>query len=97
MKCAVLEFRRERVTWPVDADSDDILEALADLRADLQCIEKAINAVESLAMARMGEDLRPERKPASRKKRAVASSRKRKARIVTFRRLPPPSSSEMAL
>ena len=89
MKSAVLEFRRDRVTeQQADADSVDILQTLADLRADLQIIEKAINAVELLAAARMEFDTGGVRKSVSRKKRTNASTAKRNGRVLAFPHLP---------
>ena len=89
MKSAVLEFRRDPIgEQPGDADSIDILETLADLCTDLQCIEKAINAIELLAVARLGLDVGEVRKSVSRKKKAKASTAKRKGRVLPFRRWP---------
>ena len=87
MKSAVLEFRRDRVSeQQADADSIDILQTLADLHTDLQCIEKAINAVERLAVSQLGLDTRGVQKSLSRKKRAKASTAKRQGRVITFHR-----------
>jgi hypothetical protein len=89
MKSAVLEFRRDRVSvQQVDPVSIDILQTLADLRADLQCIEKAIHAVELLAATRLGLDTGGVSNSVSRKKRARASAAKRKGGVVAFPRLP---------
>jgi hypothetical protein len=88
MKSAVLEFQRGRVKrQQADADSIDILQTLADLREDLQCIQKVINAVERIATAQMGEDTQEVRKAASRKKRPNTSTAKRKGGVVVLPRL----------
>jgi len=89
MKRAVLEFQRGRVKRQhADADSIDILKTLADLREDLQCIERVINAIERLPDARMGEATRRVRKSAPRKKRTNSSTAKRKGGLVVLGRSP---------
>jgi len=81
MKTAVLKFERSRVERrQFDPDSIDILQTLDDLRADLQCIEKVIDAIERLAAVRMEEGAMVE---APRRKRA--NSKRRGLRLV-----PPP-------
>ena len=75
MKTAVLKFERGRVKSPQpDPDSIDILQTLEDLREDLQCIEKVINAVERLAAVRMEEGViakAPRRKRANSKRQGL--------------------------
>jgi hypothetical protein len=65
MKRAVLEFPRPKGG---EGASIDILKTLADLRSDLQCIERAIAAVERIAFARLGENAREAPKSVSRRK-----------------------------
>jgi len=90
VKSAVLEFQRDRVKGPeaetAGAASIDILQMLADLREDLQCIEKAITAVERLAIARMGEGAGESPKAVSRKKGAHGCAPKREGRVLVLRR-----------
>lgn len=71
MKNAVLEFQPDRVKRQrSDLDAIDILKELADLRTDLEYIEKAINAVERLAVDQLGEDMRGVRKKKARTSKA---------------------------
>jgi hypothetical protein len=65
MKRAVLAFPQ---TKDAEFACTDILKTLVGLRSDLQCIEKAIVALERVALARLGMDTPDARKSVSRKK-----------------------------
>lgn len=79
MKSAVLEFQRNRVEQqPSETASIEILETIAELRSALQGIERAIYAVERLAIAQFGGD---EAKPS---KKSKPSRSKRKGRVVSL-------------
>jgi hypothetical protein len=89
----VLEFQRDRVKQQQSgAASADILKTAVELRSALQCIEKAIQAVERLAIAQLGEDAWGPREsvPPQNKKKlrpnasANVSSVKRKGRVVAL-------------
>jgi hypothetical protein len=88
MKMAVLEFRQDRGKRKTQDDSVDILKTCAELRSHLESLEKAIVAVEQIALGQMVMDTRRKRKVVSRKKEESASTAQRKGRVVAFRRPP---------
>jgi hypothetical protein len=92
MKRAVLEFQQRSVkrqqATVTEFSHIDIPQTLADLRSDLQCIEKVIMAVERLAVAQMEEGSGGARKSVSRKKKVYASRAARKSRVVVLRHSP---------
>ncbi len=87
MKTAVLEFQRNRVRRQQSgAASLDIMKTIGELRSALQGIGKAIEAVERLAVAQLGEDAWEPRKSASRKR--LTPKAIRKGRVVALPHVP---------
>jgi hypothetical protein len=88
MKTAVLEFQRNRVKrQPPEAASVDVVKTIAELRSVLRCVEKAILAIEGLAVAQSEQDTPAQRKSAWSKKRR-SSIAKRNLRVIALPRLP---------
>jgi len=89
MRGVVLKFQRSPVNRrQAKPDSGDILKILTGLRSDLRYIDKAIVAVERLAVTQLGEDAWRARTGISRKKGERAPTAKRKLQAVTLRLLP---------
>jgi len=96
MKSAVLEFQQSRAKRHQAEGDVDILKTIAELRSHLESLERAITAVEHLALAQIGEDatdlgtdLGMDLGKTSPSKKIPTPS-KRKGRVVAFRRLRQP-------
>jgi len=83
MKSAVLEFQQGRAKRQQAEGDVDILKTIAELRSHLESLERAITAVEHVALAQIGEDAMNLRKTSSSKKTPTPS--KQKGRVVAFR------------
>ena len=85
MKSTVLQFELSRARRQHAEGEIDILKTIAELRSHLESLERAINAVENLALSQIGEDSMHLPKTPSPKKTPTPSGGK--GRVVAFRRL----------